>query len=116
MQKDEKDPNQDIIATQEGRNPKWRTKNRGEVPMKDMDDDHLQKAKLICQHQKLELHKKMCIFEALEESLDAEAEKRGLKLKELDQVKKVGGFFKNGKKFKNLSSDKVKEFNSLSKK
>jgi hypothetical protein len=117
MQKEEKDFNQDIIATEEGRNPKWRTKGKGEIFMKDMDDDHLQRAKTLCQNKIFELHKEMCIFTRLEEELDAEATKRNLKLKELDDIKKVNGFFKNNRRFKKLPVENMKQqFNSLSKK
>lgn len=109
----EKDQN--IIATIEGRNPSWRTK-RGDIPMKDMDDDHLQKAKLICQKNILELHKKMCIFVQLEEQLETEAAKRKLTLKDMDELKKTGKFFDNTRKFKKKDFQPVKDkWNALNK-
>jgi hypothetical protein len=78
---------EDLIATEEGANPKWRSKTRGEMYMKEMDSEYLQTAKLHCQKKKLQLHYEMMLFERLEEQLEEEAAKRGIKLKELNEVK-----------------------------
>ena len=90
---DQKD-NSKICATVEGNNPTWISK-RGNIPLKDMDNNHLQKAKLYAQTQELHYHNKMCIFGRLIDELEKEAELRKIKLKDLDEVKPMGTFFAN---------------------
>lgn len=88
---------QDLVATEEGNNPTWRTK-RGDIPMSEMNAEYLQQAKSYAQQRELHFHNKQMIFVDLVEQLDAEAEKRGIVLKDLDEVKpNVGDFFKRRK-------------------
>jgi hypothetical protein len=94
MSTEQNNNNANLCATVEGNNPTWRSK-RGNILLKDMDNGHLQKAKLYAQTQELHYHNKMCIFSKLITDLESEAEKRGITLKDLDEVKPMGDFFRN---------------------
>jgi hypothetical protein len=88
---------QDLIATEEGNNPTWKTK-RGDVPMSEMSAEYLQTAKSYAQQRELHFFNKAHIFVNLVDQLDAEAEARGIKLKDLEEIKpNVGDFFKRRK-------------------
>jgi len=84
---------QDLIATEEGNNPTWRTK-RGDVPMSEMTPEYLQQAKSYAQQRELHFLNKGMIFVDLVDQLDAEAERRGIILKDLEEIKpNVGNYF-----------------------
>ncbi len=84
-------------------NPTWRSK-RGDIPMSEMDDDHLQSAKLYAQTQELHYFNKMNTFVRLQEQIETEAKNRNLSLKDLDEVKKTGDYFERTRVLKKVTS------------
>lgn len=88
-----------LSVVEEDRNPQWKSK-KGMIAMSSMDNEYLQTAKLNAMKRILLLHNKICILDKLIEQLDHEATQRGITLKDLDEVKKMGEFFKKRKKEK----------------
>lgn len=77
----------------------WRSKN-GTKPVSQMDDDHLQKALITSQKSELYYFNLSNFFSKSSDALLEEAERRGLKLLELDEVKMMGKFFANKRRLK----------------
>jgi hypothetical protein len=75
-----------IPVTEEARNPMWKSKDKGMIPISEMDDDYLQTALLYSQTREWYFYKKMSKFTDLIKAIDAEAEKRGVKLKDISEV------------------------------
>ena len=100
-----------LIATEEGNNPTWRSK-RGDIPLSKMDNDYLQKAKTYSQQRELHFHNKQQIFVNLIDELDAEAERRGIKLKEIDEVNSNIGTYFSQKRRVRKSSKEARELKS----
>lgn len=73
---------------------KWQSRTELK-PVTEMDDDHLQKALITSQKSELYYHNKATLFSKATDALLKEGERRGLKLVELDEVKKMGNYFKN---------------------
>ena len=75
--------------------PVWRTKNGKEVPMSELTDAQLRKAKLSAQSKIMHYHNRVNRFDMLVEQLEEEAESRKLDLPDYDRE-----YFKNEKKLK----------------
>lgn len=73
------------------------------IPFTEMSDDHIQRAFFITQNKELELFNKMTWFAELGEGLQAEAERRNLKLRSItnEPGHKIKGFFRHSKVEKN---------------
>lgn len=72
-----------IGITEDEHSPVWRG-SKGEKPISEMSKKHLQLAKLYAQRRELYFFNKMNIFSQKIEELEAEAEKRGFSLKDLE--------------------------------
>lgn len=105
-------------VTQESRNPMWKSKERGMIPISEMDDDYLQKALLYSQTREWHFHKKMTKFTDLINAIDAEANRRGIVLKDISEVdsesevksKRLSQYWSNTRKLQNLTK-KLKSAN-----
>jgi hypothetical protein len=96
-----------LRATEESQNPKWKSRKRGDILISSMDDDHLQRALLYAQRRELYYFNIMQTFTTKIEQLEEEAAKRGIKLKDLDQVSShVGNFHKNKREYVEKSKQK----------
>ncbi len=73
---------------------KWKSKTEI-IAVTDMADDHIQKALIVSQKSELYYHNKAQFFSTATEALLEEAERRGLKIVELDELKTMGDYFRN---------------------
>jgi hypothetical protein len=78
--------------------PVWRAKGKKdkvrEIPLPKMEDDHLQRAYFVTQNKELEHFNKLFVFATLREHIEKEANRRGLKLVSLEEVKpQIGDYF-----------------------
>lgn len=82
----------------------WNTKDGRRIRIKDMDNDHLQKALVIAQRGEFNLWSKIEVFENLRDAIEAEAATRELKLLDVDQIEpsnRYGHYFSSRSKRKN---------------
>jgi hypothetical protein len=81
----------------------WKSKE-GAIAMSDMSEEHLQKAFTHCQMQMIRLHETMKTFTNLQDKLEEEAQSRGLRMKEFDELyPNTKDFFTKDRKAKFLS-------------
>lgn len=73
----------------------WRDGKDAYIPIKDMTDVHLQRAKLKAQKNEFKHFKACLVFAKIAESLDTEANLRGIELKEYNSE-----YFKNAQVLK----------------
>ena len=79
----------------------WQVKKEGGFKLiSELDDEHLQKAFCYAQTKQLLYFNKHNIFNGLTETLESEAERRGLSLSDIDTK-----FHRNERKFKSKVSD-----------
>lgn len=74
--------------------PIWKSR-QGSIPMDQLAEEHLRKAYTHCQVKELHHHNFCSKFSLLGEELLQEAERRGITLLELDDLKKMGDYFNN---------------------
>lgn len=86
--------NKQRVGIPQNKEFEWKSKS-GTKKVSEMDDDHLQKALITAQKSELHYFNLANFFSKASNSLLEEAQRRGLKVLELDDVKKMGDFFKN---------------------
>jgi hypothetical protein len=103
-----------VKATEEARNPMWKSKEKGMIPIKDVDNEYLQQMLLYAQSREWHFLKKSFIFTDLIKAIDDEANSRGIKLKDLPDFetqgpksKRLAAYWKNNRKLQEAT--KVKE-------
>lgn len=79
--------------------PKWRSKN-GDIPMSEMDKEYLQTAKKFSQERIIYFTNMINTFDKKVEELEEEAERRGIRLLDLDELKPMGTYFANERMLK----------------
>lgn len=103
-------------VTEESRTPMWKSKERGMIPISEMDDSYLQKALLYAQSREWHFHKKMMKFTDLIQAIDTEASRRGIKLQDISEVdseiksRRLAEYWGNTRKIQALTK-KLKSIN-----
>jgi len=86
--------NKQRVGIPQNKEFEWKSKS-GTKKVSEMDDDHLQKALITAQRSELHYFNLSNFFSDASNALLEEAQRRGLKVLELDDVKQLGDFFKN---------------------